>query len=361
MKKIVRQLLGLTVLTLTASAAPAALAQAKDKFVYGVPSAISSAIANFAFAKELGYFDQERVDVEFVPLSGSGVIIPQLLAGQIHAAGASMEPLVIARQPGKQNFPLKFVYNYLRNSVWEFVVPQDSPITSLSQLKGKTIGVVSLGSGNVYTTRAILNASGVDAKSVALQPVGFGGQAIQALRTNQVQVLNLWDSMHTAFEVSGTPLRRLPVPKEFQGMSSHGFEVTDKLLKENPQLIARFGRAVSKGSVACEAAPANCLKAFWKHYPALKPKTGTEEEIMKKEMAIMKSRLDNIVFFRPGDARQYGAYSDTDWKLLIASLKDGGEVTNPNVPMSSLYTNELVPEYNKFDIQAVIRQAKEWK
>ncbi|HMV38192.1 MAG TPA: ABC transporter substrate-binding protein, partial [Plasticicumulans sp.] len=48
--------------------------------------------------------------------------------------------LRIARQPGKQNFPLKFVYNYLRNSVWEFAVPADSQVKTIADLKGKTIG-----------------------------------------------------------------------------------------------------------------------------------------------------------------------------------------------------------------------------
>lgn len=349
-------------LVLAIATAPAtSSAQSREKFIYGVPSTISSAVANFLFAKELGYFDEENIDVELVPLSGSGVIIPQLLGGKIHAAGASLEPLVIARQPGKQNFPLKFVYNYLRNSVWEFVVLKDSPVKSLADLKGRTIGVVSMGSGNLYTTRAILAAVGVDWKSVTLQPVGFGGQAFQALKTNQIQTLNLWESMHAALEVSGTPLRRLDLPKEFQGMSSHGFEVTDKLLKENPQLIARFGRAVSKGSVACDAAHENCVRAFWKHYPELKPKTGTDEEILQKELAVMVPRLNNIMYFRPDEPRLFGAYSDRDWKLLIAALKEGGEVTNENIPLDSLYTNALVAEYNKFDTSAVQQRAKTWK
>ena len=351
----------LKIATLAVSFAFGSNAMSKDKFVYGVPSAISSAIANFVFAKELGYFDAENIELEMVPLAGSSVSIPQLLSAQIHATGASMEPLVIARQPGKQNFPLKFVYNYLRNSVWEFVVPADSPIKTLADLKGKTIGVVSMGSGNLYTTRAIMSASGVDWKTVTLQPVGFGAQAFQALRTNQIQALNLWDSAHAALEMSGTPIRRLPIPKEFQGMSSHGFEVTDKLLRENPQLIARFGRAVSKGSMACDANMLGCLQAFWKHYPEQKPKTGTEDEIIRKELQIMKSRLDNITYFREGEPRTWGTYADRDWKLLISALKEGGEVTNENIPMSSLYTNELVPEYNKFDAAAVVRQAKAWK
>lgn len=348
--------LGISVAALGASAAAA-----KDKFIYGVPSAISSAVANFIFAKELGYFDAENIELELVALAGSGVIIPQLLGNQIHAAGASLEPLVIARQPGKPNFPLKFVYNYLRNSVWEFAVLKDSPIKTVADLRGKTIGIVSLGSGNVYTTRAIVASVGVPWQEVKLLAVGFGVQAFEALRTDQIQMLNLWESAHASFEAAGTPLRRLEYPAQFRGVSSHGFEVTDALLRDKPDLIARFGRAVSKGSVACTANFEGCLKAYWKAYPEQKPKTGTEEEILKRELSIMVPRMNNIAYFEPGQPKQWGAYSDRDWKILIEALKAGGEVTDENIPMSSLYTNALVPEYNKFDPEAVAQQARAWK
>jgi len=348
-------------LAATCIGSPAREATAKDKFVYGVPSAISSAVANFVFAKELGYFDAENIELEMVPLAGSAVIIPQLLANQIQASGASLEPLVIARQPGKPNFPLKFVYNYLRNSVWEFAVLKDSKIQTVADLRGSTIGIVSLGSGNVYTTRAILSAAGIPWDQVKVLAVGFGVQAFEALRSNQIQMLNLWESAHASLEVAGTPLRRLEYPAQFQGISSHGFSVTDALMRDNPGLVARFGRAVSKGSVACIANYEGCLKAYWKSYPEQKPKTGTEEEVLRKELAIMVPRMQNIGYFAPGDQKQWGAYSDRDFKVLIAALKAGGEVTDENIPMDSLYTNRLVPEYNKFDTDAVIRQAKAWK
>lgn len=345
----------------TATVVSAAPAAAKDKFVYGVPSAISSAIANFVFAQELGYFERENIELEMVPLAGSSVIIPQLLSAQIHASGASLEPLVIARQPGKPNFPLKFVYNYLRNSVWEFAVLRDSPIKTVADLRGKTLGVVSLGSGNIYTTRAILASAGVPWDSVKIQPVGFGVQAFEALRTNQIQMLNLWESAHAALDNAGTPLRRLEYPAEFNGMSSHGFSVTDKLLAENPGLLARFGRAVSMGSVACIANYEGCMRAFWKRYPEQKPKVGTEEDILRRELAIMVPRMQNIGYFPPGQPRRWGEYAERDWRLLIAALKVGGEVTNENIPLDSLYTNRLVPEFNRFDEAAVIAQAKAYR
>ena len=341
---------------------PNAEAQAKDRFVYGVPSVISSAVANFTFAEELGYFDQERIELEMIPLPGSGVTIPQLLSGQIQSTGASLEPLVIARAPGQKNFPLIFVYNYLRNSVWEFAVLDSSPIKSIADLKGKTIGIPSLTAGNVYMTMAILKSQGVAAEDVTIQPVGFGVQAFEALRTKQIDMLNLWDSMHQALEMSGTKIRRLPMPKEFEGISSHGFSVTQKLLRENPDLIARFGRAVTKGSIACEANPDGCLAAFWKRYPEQRPRNGTEDEIKRREMSVMMSRLVNITSFRPGDSPLYGAYTDRDWTALINALKLGKQLpADLNIPLDTLYTNQLVPEFNRFDRDAVIAQAKSYR
>ena len=68
------------------------LAQGKDKFIYGVPGPVTTAVANLTFAQELGFFDVERIDLEMVGLAGSGVIIPQLLAGKIQASGASIDP-----------------------------------------------------------------------------------------------------------------------------------------------------------------------------------------------------------------------------------------------------------------------------
>ena len=340
----------------------AAFAQSKDRFVYGVPSVISSAVANFVFAQELGYFDQERIELEMIATAGSAVTIPLLLSNQIQSTGASLEPLVISRAPGQQNFPLIFVYNYLRNSVWEFAVLESSPIKTIADLRGKTVGIVSMGAGKSFMTRATLKSEGVEWSDVTIQPVGFGVQAFQALRTKQIDMLNLWDSMHEALEQSGTKIRRLTMPKSYQGLSSHGFLVTQKLVRDNPDLIARFGRAATKGTVACQANPTGCLQAFFKRYPDQRPKNGTDEEIMRRELAVMNSRLNNIASFQPGQDQLYGAYEDRDWNALIAALKLGEQLpADLSIPLDSLYTNRFVADYNRFDKSDVVKQAQAYR
>lgn len=207
-------------------------AQAKDNFVFAWPSAINSGVAPISLARQLGYFDAEKLDVQVQVLTGSGVIVPQLLAGKIDAAYSSLEPLVISRQPGKPNFPLRFVYNFLPRSIWEFVVPANSPIKSLSDLKGKTIGELALGSGNIFMTRAILSDAGVAWSDVKLQAVGTGVAAFEALRSGQIDVLNLFDTAHVRLEQSGTVIRRLEVPPKTQNLSSHGIQVTEEKADE---------------------------------------------------------------------------------------------------------------------------------
>ena len=333
---------------------------AKDKVMYGVPGTIGSAVANLAFAQELGYFDRENIEFDMIGLPGSGVIVPQLLTGQLQASAGSIDPLIIARQPGKPHLPLRFVYNLVRTITWQLVVRDGGPISSTADLAGKTIGVISLATNNSAAIQ-MLRAAGVDPKSVKFQAVGLGAQALDALQRGEVAALYYYDVLIATMEATGAPVRRLPVPEELKGFGTNGIQGTEKIINEKPDLIGRFGRVVAMGTVACMANNAGCVKAFWKRYPNYKPKGGTEEDNLRKEIVIMRSRLANLTYFGPGQERLWGAYTDTTFKTLIAHLKEGGDISEVNIPMESLYTNRFVPEYNKFDAERVRREAQAYK
>lgn len=330
---------------------------APEKLVFAWPSAINSGLAPMAFAMELGFFKAEEIEPEVVVLQGSGTIIPQLMSGAVFSAYSSLEPLPISRQPGKPNFPFKFVYNYMRNSIWEITVLDGSPIKQIKDLAGKTIGVGGLQWGNVPTTRAILKASGVDPATVTLVGVSTGVPAFEALKHGKIDALNLFDTMNAALEQMGTPIRRLEFPPEFRAVSSHGFPVTDKMIKERPDLVARFGRAMTKGTLACAANVENCVKAYWKLYPAQKP-AANEAAALVRESNILKPRMANLTYFAPGQPKKMGSFSDHDWIATITALKDGGQIApDANIDLNSLYTNQFVDEFNKFDLGEVEKKA----
>lgn len=333
-------------------------AQEYETVKFGWPAAYAVTLAHAQFGVDLGFFDEEKLKLEVVPMKGSFPVIQQILTGQLTTGYVGLEAVVISRQPGKTPLPLKFIYNYLRSSIWEIVVLPDSPLKTITDLKGKSLGVAGMSFGNIPVTKALLGMNGMEQSDVTFQTVGMGAPAFRALTTGQVDALNLWDSMHSTLEASGTELRRLPMPDEAVQSSSHGFPVNADTLKNKRDMLVRFGRAWSKSIVACNANPEACVKSFWKAYPAQKPSTGTEEQKLARDMHVLTARLKKLTSFRPDEKKLYGAFAEVDWKNLIKMQHMGGNITKTDIPLSELYTNELTPVMNKFDADAVIRAAK---
>jgi NitT/TauT family transport system substrate-binding protein len=336
-------------------------AQAKpDHVVFAWPGVMSPGYAPFTFAQELGFFKQANIDLDTVLLKGSGTIIPQIVNGSLFTAFITLNPLIVSREPGGPNFPLRYVYNVVRNSIWEISVLKDSPIHGIKDLAGKSIGVGGLSFGNVPMTKALLSQAGVDLKTVQLIPVGLGVPAFDALRRGKVDALNLYDLMDVIIEQQGTQIRRLPLPAQYQKLSSYGFPVTETMIKNHPDLIARFGRAFTEGVVACEANLKGCLLSYWKLQPSQKPAV-VDDKTFANQLALLKARLKNMVDFAPGETKEFGAFSKNDWTTTIEALKLGDQIKTSDIPLDSLYTNRFVAAYNHFDHDAVRRKAEAYK
>lgn len=335
-----------------------AQAQKVEKVTFGWPAAYAITLAHAQFGVDLGFFKEENLELEIVPLKGSFPVIQQILAGQLTTGYVGLEAPIISRQPGKTELPLKFFYNYLRSSIWEIAVLPDSPIKTFKDLKGKSLGVAGMSFGNIPVTKAWLGMSDMKESDITFQTVGMGAAAFRALTTRQVDALNLWDSMHATLEAQGTALRRVPPPAGVEDGSSHGFPVLESTLKNKPDLLTRFGRAWSKSIIACDANPEACVKSFWRAYPAQKPSTGTEAEKLARDMKVLTARLAKLTSFRPSENKQFGTFSDVDWSGLIKMQSMGGAITKTDIPLNELYTNELTPAMNKFDAEAVVRAAK---
>lgn len=334
-----------------------ALAQKLEMLKIGWPAGFASNMAHLTFAKELGLFKDEGLDYEVVSMQGTFPVIQQILSGGFHTGYVGVETVVNALQPGTTPIPLKFVFNYTRQSIWEIVVPEKSPIKSLTDLKGKTIGIAGPTFGNVPVTKAALGSVGVQPDQFTFFTVGTGGPAFRALTTGEVDALNLWDTMHATLEATGYSLRELQFPQEFQGNPSHGFAVTETLIKERPEFVAHFGRAIAKSIVACNANLEECIRSFWRAYPAQKPKT-PENEAMAKELKILSARMKKLMYFGSGEKPLLGSFTDQQWQGIIKSLKMGGVISVTDLPMEKLYTNQFVEAFNKFDREDVIRRAK---
>ena len=78
--------LRMTLMAALCAAAPtavpgAAAAQKVDKVTFAWPGSGSSSLAPFAFAKELGYYKDENLELDIVYLKGAAIVLPQLMQG----------------------------------------------------------------------------------------------------------------------------------------------------------------------------------------------------------------------------------------------------------------------------------------
>src|ERR1039458_10757540 len=54
-----------------------------DSIVFAWPGPLTIGFAPWVFAQDLGFFKEENLEMSVVSLDGSGVILPQLMSGQV--------------------------------------------------------------------------------------------------------------------------------------------------------------------------------------------------------------------------------------------------------------------------------------
>lgn len=334
-------------------------AMALTKITYGTVTSVVLSQTIPVAAKGLGFFKDEGLDVNIVPFNGTATLLPQIANGRVQVGYPNPSALIISREPGKDRLPIEYFYNATRAWAWEFVVLADSPVKKITDLKGKQVGVGSLTWGNIPLTRAIFKEFGMEVgKDVQLVPVGVGAPAFLALRRGKIAALNSFDSQMARLEVEGTKIRRLPLPQKYSSLFSNGFVASEDTIKNHPEILAKFGRAIAKASVYCEANTAACIKIFWKLYPNRKPTSGDEETNVKNAVKIFDARFKRYLDFGDSKKRLWGQFPAQPWKDYVDALYEGGQLTTKNIPVETCYTNKLVPEFNKFDAAAIVKEAR---
>jgi NitT/TauT family transport system substrate-binding protein len=346
-------------LALLAALAPAA---AQDKPLKKVVFAITTKdvsvghAAHSSLPAALGYWKDEGLDVTVTSVEGSAAGLQQLGSGTIQIVSIGPEEIVIGREKGVK---IKGYYVQARETIYRIVVPADSPLTAVPQLRGKTIGVPSLASGSVPFSKALVASVGLDPdKDMKLLAVGVGAPGRLALQQKQVDALGLWDTLQASIENSGMQLRRLDLPLVHE-MLGQTLATRDDFVTDNAAVLVGFARAVAKATLFGLTNPEAAVKIHWKQYPQTRPQGMDEARALKEAVHVFESRFELQRVDNRADKR-YGIGSPEQWEKLKSIYKEQ-KVVEGKVPAADFYTSALVDQINHFDQAAVIRQAKEYK
>jgi ABC-type nitrate/sulfonate/bicarbonate transport system substrate-binding protein len=91
-------------------------------------------------ARHEGYFDKIGLQVNFIKFTSGPAQFAALQGGRVNLAWGGIGPFMLARANGANIVWIATVQNY--NPLEELVVPKASPITKVSQLRGKKVGLV---------------------------------------------------------------------------------------------------------------------------------------------------------------------------------------------------------------------------
>src|SRR3989440_6006463 len=135
--------------------------------------------------QQLGYFKQEGLDVTLIDEASGQSSENEVLAGQVDAGSGSCNHTIELQAAGK-NMEAVVLLNIAPGEAEIVSAKAASQIHSVSDLKGKNLGVTELGSGTQTLTTALLHKVGITTDQVHFVPVGAGDTFIAALQQGKI-------------------------------------------------------------------------------------------------------------------------------------------------------------------------------
>jgi ABC-type nitrate/sulfonate/bicarbonate transport system substrate-binding protein len=204
-----------------------------------VPSFSMSLVA-FMAAKERGYYRQEGLDVNFV-LMPAAIASRALIAGNVDFATVGGSALTASLGGA----PLRLLFSsFSRSLFWLYSKPE---IAEVKDLKGKRVGVSSIGSGPDSMLRDLLRVHGLQGgKDVAILAVGVDSSRYASLANNVIDAVVL--STPYNFVAHDAGFKELVSFVKHDWVELQGCIVTrEAMLRSDAALVDKFTLATLKG------------------------------------------------------------------------------------------------------------------
>ena len=194
----------------------------------------SSSAMPLYMALQKGYFKAEGLEVEIIQMN------PRLGATAVVNGDVSFAtPFTSTFRGILQGFPMKLVFIHLKKGPYYLMVRPD--IKEVQQLKGKKLGVATIRGTDQLVAEEMLQAKGFNPNQLQAVAIGDGPVRMQALVSGAVEAICVAPPHDLMLRKMG--YNPLAGPPEV-GLPSAGMLTSDRLIKENPQLVKRTLKAL---------------------------------------------------------------------------------------------------------------------
>lgn len=335
----------------------------------GVPSGSSGGLTNVRLAsvgpispllsflwigQYFGWYKQEGINISFEPSQGGGDAIQKLVAGDVDVTLPPPSNLLASAAQGRE-LPVIGVYLLRRTGQYQFAVLPNSPLHSLSDIKGKKIGVVSLGDEGVTFTKAAVRSLGLPESAVTIVPVGAAGEAAAALQQGHVDALAHPIAQTSLVQALGVKLRFLPNPSFASSVFGNELTVRRDYMTEHPNVVKGLDRVIAKATLFYETNPEAAMAIHYKLFPQTLPTGLTVEQAVKRAAAQAQPTIRTFLFNNK-KCREFGCNEKSEWETYAYTYVGLSHKEIPDV--TKYYTNMAIPYANGFNQGQIIQLAK---
>lgn len=200
-------------------------------------------------AVELGFFEDEGLDPENIQIDAAHVQ-EAIGADQVDVGFGLIGKFL---QPIENGLSIQFTAGIHTGCV-KIIVPKDSGIETVADLRGKRIGVSGLAGAETIVAKRVLAAEGIsfDEKDPEVEFVVFSSTDLgQALENGAIDVIAINDPTASQYvqQYDLDTLVDTATSDQFAAEYCCASFVSTKLAQEHPEVAAAFTRAVLKASV----------------------------------------------------------------------------------------------------------------
>ena len=280
--------------------------------------------APFYVAVQKGYFRDAGIEIDFdYKFETDGVAL--VGSGELPFAIVSGEQVLLARAQG---LPVTYVAAWYQQYPVSVVAKSELGVLIPQDLKGKKIGLPGLFGATYVGLRALLFEAKMKESDVTLDSIGFNQVDLLAAGQQDI-VVGYSANEPIQLKARGIPVTEIRVADYVQ-LASNGILASEKVIRENPDLVRAFVGAFLKGLGDTIANPDEALKISSSYIPSFSDlDASVQRQVLLTSMEEWKAN-------RPG-------YSDPQaWENMQNILLDMGLISQ-KLDLSKAYTNELIP------------------
>lgn len=299
-------------------------ARASDRVVVQYDWLMSNGQIGDIVAVANGYFEEAGLAVEFSPGGPNSATVPPVITGAANLGQFSETPqLFAARASG---VPVKMIACGFRTGPYALTSMPDNAIRSVEDLVGKRLGIQPTAR---FVIEALAALHGIPTDDLTIINVGFDKAP---LLRGEVDAIGGWITNTAALSVVGED--RVDTLLSALGLQSYAnvYFATDAGLERDPELLARFLGAVSRGWGWTHANPEEAVRTAVAAYPELDP-----------EWELRTIDLVNRLSFDANTARDgWGTFDPASLEAQIALYDEIGQYPSGRPALEDVHTLDIL-------------------